>query len=130
MSDAFNADVAVKTQVVRNTEVDAFIGLTPWTTHAEILVLIQEVLDDEHLGNSSDEVVIALEQWVVVCLKFKISSGLQVLFTQFFSLFLFLRTTFYALPFDSTVHEEQYNSSLNSAGEVFLVRKSWILLQC
>lgn len=112
MGDALHADVAVNAGVVSNAQVDAFVGLTPWATHAQIFVLFEEVLNDEHLGNSSDEIVIAFKQGVGVCMRFEMSSCLQVLFTQFFSLLLFLSIALNALPFFNLLGHEQQCKSL------------------
>lgn len=107
MSDALYADVAFNAGVVRNAEVYSFVGLTSWATHAQIFVLFEEVFNDEHFGDSANEVVIALEQWVGVCIRFEVGPCLQVLFTQFFSLLLFLSIALNALPFFNLLGHEQ-----------------------
>lgn len=99
MGDALHADVAVNAGVVRNAQVDAFVGLTLWSTHTQIFVLLQEVLNDQHFGDPSNEVVIAMEQGILVCLRFEMSPRSQVLLTKFFSLFSFLSIALNALPF-------------------------------
>ena len=112
MCDALHADVSNIAGVVRNAEVDALIGLTVRATHVQIFVLLEEVLNDEHFGDSADEVIVAFEQGIAVCLCFEMSSCLQVLFTQFFSLLLFLSIALNALPFFNLPGHEQQCKSL------------------
>ena len=113
MSDALYADVAVKAGVARNAQVDAFVGLTFWPTHAQIIVLFEEVLNDEHFGDSSDKVIVAFEQAVPVCLRFEVGPRLQVLLAKFFSLFSFLSIALNAFPFFNLLGHEQQCKSLS-----------------